>query len=90
MKEAGRVLSNRHPNPVNKIMRRNLTETSIGEPYVVNMGLVRQTLETSPRFLLLDFKRVPGMDATAAQHFVALGRQLTGMDVTLLITNVEE
>eukprot|EP01023_Acetabularia_acetabulum_P049289 TRINITY_DN5257_c0_g2_i2.p1 TRINITY_DN5257_c0_g2~~TRINITY_DN5257_c0_g2_i2.p1 ORF type:complete len:544 (+),score=84.96 TRINITY_DN5257_c0_g2_i2:163-1794(+) len=47
-------------------------------------------VQDAPRFLLLDFRRVTGLDATAARTLAALVNTLHQMGVTLLITHLPE
>ena len=50
--------------------------------------LLRRVAAGAPRFLLLDFRRVLGVDATAAQTFGALRARLARMGVELVLTRV--
>lgn len=45
-------------------------------------------LAQSPRFLILDFRRVQGLDATAARSFVTLHNKLQRMGIQLIITHI--
>ncbi|KAL4419479.1 hypothetical protein ABPG77_008281 [Micractinium sp. CCAP 211/92] len=49
---------------------------------------VAAALAESPRFLILDFRRVQGLDATAARSFVTLHNKLTRMGIQLVITHI--
>jgi MFS superfamily sulfate permease-like transporter/CRP-like cAMP-binding protein len=53
-----------------------------------NEALLRRVAKTAPRFLLLDFRRVLGVDATAAQTFGTLRMQLRRLGVELVLTRV--
>eukprot|EP01025_Chloroclados_australasicus_P038986 TRINITY_DN4023_c0_g1_i5.p1 TRINITY_DN4023_c0_g1~~TRINITY_DN4023_c0_g1_i5.p1 ORF type:complete len:784 (+),score=96.96 TRINITY_DN4023_c0_g1_i5:30-2354(+) len=47
-----------------------------------------KAVEAAPKFLLLDFRRVTGLDATAARTLASLVNSLNQMGVTLLITHL--
>ncbi|KAK9811232.1 hypothetical protein WJX72_000395 [[Myrmecia] bisecta] len=47
-------------------------------------------LQASPRFLLLDFRLVHGLDATAAQTFSTLRTTLGRLGVELVLTNIHD
>ncbi|PRW58410.1 sulfate transporter [Chlorella sorokiniana] len=49
---------------------------------------VAAALAESPRFLILDFRRVQGLDATAARSFVTLHNKLHRMGIQLIITHI--
>ncbi|KAL4431193.1 hypothetical protein ABPG75_006449 [Micractinium tetrahymenae] len=49
---------------------------------------VAAALAESPRYLILDFRRVQGLDATAARSFVTLHNKLTRMGIQLVITHI--
>lgn len=49
---------------------------------------VAAALAESPRFLILDFRRVQGLDATAARSFVTLHNKLQRMGIQLIITHI--
>jgi len=51
-------------------------------------ALLRGVAAEAPRFLLLDFRRVLGVDATAAQTFGTLQMQLKRLGVELVLTRV--
>lgn len=53
-----------------------------------DQGRVRAALDAAPLFLILSFKRVQGMDATAARTFVGLRMRLERMGVELVITHL--
>jgi MFS superfamily sulfate permease-like transporter/CRP-like cAMP-binding protein len=50
--------------------------------------LLRRVAAGAPRFLLLDFRRVLGVDATAAQTFGSLRMQLRRLGIELVLTRV--
>ena len=54
-----------------------LLAASAGE----QLSNVAAALAESPRFLILDFRRVQGLDATAARSFVTLHNKLQRMDI---------
>ncbi|KAI7843279.1 hypothetical protein COHA_003111 [Chlorella ohadii] len=51
-------------------------------------GQLAAALADSPRFLILDFRRVQGLDATAARSFVALHNRLQHMGIQLIVTHL--
>ncbi|KAL4452289.1 hypothetical protein ABPG75_007951 [Micractinium tetrahymenae] len=52
------------------------------------LSRVAAALAESPRFLILDLRRVQGLDATAARSFVTLHSRLHRMGIQLLITHL--
>ncbi|GAB4822722.1 hypothetical protein N2152v2_009768 [Parachlorella kessleri] len=51
-------------------------------------GWAAAALEQAPRFLILDFRRVQGLDATAARTFVTLHSKLHRKGIQLIITHL--
>eukprot|EP00887_Chlorella_sp_A99_P005506 scaffold1.g5506.t1 len=62
-------------------------EAATGPPRGGRLARVAAALEEAPHFLILDFRRVQGLDATAARTFVTLAARLARMGVQLIIAH---
>ena len=74
--------------PTPRVDRTRSIENAL--PGVGSQKALRMELAVSsaPKFVLLDFRRVHGLDATAARSFSTLFRRLQMLGVELIITHL--
>lgn len=75
--------------PGQDLVRRLSDRQGLGDLFKeADRGRAELALQAAPRFLLLDFRRVAGVDATAARTFATLASQLHNMGIELILAHL--